>query len=281
MSLWDGSIALPESESSGCFGPGETRELSEIEDIAKRLGIPSRSFPSRISTRSPCWITSARILRRGAPKSVRQVQSAYEIRFLIDSAAHSGSTSTISRQGTTPASRTARFSAWRRIRKKDQSYFLSRLKPAQLRVMFPLGESVKDDIRDFAREKTDSGISRTNPKAGTSSNTMIAPCSSTRATSAKAISWTCTGNVPGRHQGIVHHDRPAQGLGIGGLADPLVRRAPGREEQSGRARTPRRALLRIPARRRFNPLAISAGTPKENASRKSGTVTRPNPRYTN
>ena len=38
MSLWDGSIALPESESSGCFGPGETREMALTFVVDREIG---------------------------------------------------------------------------------------------------------------------------------------------------------------------------------------------------------------------------------------------------
>ena len=45
MSLWDGSIPIPDRGQGGCFGPGETHELQETEEIAKRLGIPYEVIP--------------------------------------------------------------------------------------------------------------------------------------------------------------------------------------------------------------------------------------------
>jgi tRNA-specific 2-thiouridylase len=44
MSIWDGSVPLPESSKSGCFGPGEARDLEAARQAAARLGIPHHTI---------------------------------------------------------------------------------------------------------------------------------------------------------------------------------------------------------------------------------------------
>mgnify|MGYP001769944673 FL=1 len=42
MSIWDGSVPIPDLGISGCFGPGEARDLEAAKEIAARLGIEHR-----------------------------------------------------------------------------------------------------------------------------------------------------------------------------------------------------------------------------------------------
>ena len=39
MSIWDNSIDIPDIGKSGCYGPGEARDIQAASDIAKQLGI--------------------------------------------------------------------------------------------------------------------------------------------------------------------------------------------------------------------------------------------------
>ena len=42
MSIWDGSLPIPDLGLSGCFGPGEARDLAAAREMAARLGIEHR-----------------------------------------------------------------------------------------------------------------------------------------------------------------------------------------------------------------------------------------------
>ena len=42
MSIWDGSVPIPDLGISGCFGPGEARDLEAAKEIAARIGIEHR-----------------------------------------------------------------------------------------------------------------------------------------------------------------------------------------------------------------------------------------------
>ena len=42
MSIWDGSVAIPDLGISGCYGPGEARDLEAAKEIAARIGIEHR-----------------------------------------------------------------------------------------------------------------------------------------------------------------------------------------------------------------------------------------------
>ena len=45
MSIWDGSVPIPDAGRSGCFGPGEARDLEAAKQAAARLGIEHRVIP--------------------------------------------------------------------------------------------------------------------------------------------------------------------------------------------------------------------------------------------
>ena len=39
MSIWDGAVPIPDLGISGCFGPGEARDLEAAREVAARVGI--------------------------------------------------------------------------------------------------------------------------------------------------------------------------------------------------------------------------------------------------
>jgi tRNA-specific 2-thiouridylase len=45
MQIWDASIPLPDEQRSGCFGPGEARDIARRQAAAQRLGIPASGLP--------------------------------------------------------------------------------------------------------------------------------------------------------------------------------------------------------------------------------------------
>jgi tRNA-specific 2-thiouridylase len=109
---------------------------------------------------------------------------------------------------------------------KDQSYFLYRLTETQMaRVLFPVGELHKTDVRAFA-ERFGLAVAR----KAESQETCFAiegdyvPVVRSRAASAVRPGEIVdrSGNVIGHHRGLAHHTvGQRKGLGIGGTADPL------------------------------------------------------------
>ena len=262
MSLWDGSIALPESESSGCFGPGETRELSEIEDIAKRLDIPHTVIPLADQYKKSVLDYFRSEYKAGrTPNPCVKCNQLMKFGFLIDSARALGLDFDYFATGhyarVTDGGTVLRMA---KDPKKDQSYFLSRLKPAQLaQVMFPLGESVKDDIKNFARANGFKDLAdkpESQDFIECDDYSVLFDKSDIR----EGDFVDMQGNVLGRHQGIVHYTiGQRKGLGIGGLAEPLyVVRLDAKDNQV--VLGPREELYSEFLRGGdFNPLAISAG----------------------
>jgi tRNA-specific 2-thiouridylase len=159
MSIWDGSVPLPESDRSGCFGPGEAKDLEAAREAARRLGIPHHTIPlageySRDvldyfrreyragRTPNPCVVCNQRL------KFGLLLERAHALGIPFDTFA-TGHYARIRRDGTTGLCRLLKGVD----RAKDQSYFLSRLTQAQIsRLLFPLGGLLKADVQTLARE---------------------------------------------------------------------------------------------------------------------------------
>lgn len=159
MSIWDNSIDIPDIGKSGCYGPGEAKDIEFAADIANKLGIKHyvvdlakeykdtvlKYFCSEYScgkTPNPCVICNQKVkfgflMQRALEMGINYdhfatghyVRTEYDAnrkRYLLKKAIDTG---------------------------KDQSYFLSYLKQEQLeKLIFPLGEKNKTEIRDLARK---------------------------------------------------------------------------------------------------------------------------------
>jgi tRNA-specific 2-thiouridylase len=159
MSIWDGSVPLPESNRSGCFGPGEAKDLEAAREAARRLGIPHHTIPLAGEynrdvldyfrdeyragrTPNPCVVCNQRL------KFGLLLEKARTLGIPFDHFA-TGHYARVRRDE--PA---GPFHLLRGVdRTKDQSYFLSRLTQAQLsQILFPLGGLAKSEVQRLARE---------------------------------------------------------------------------------------------------------------------------------
>jgi len=159
MSIWDNSIDIPDIGKSGCYGPGEARDIQAASDIAKQLGIQhvvvdlSKEYKSTVlkyfcdeytcgKTPNPCVICNQKVkfgflMQRAKEMGINYdhfatghyVRTEYDHkskRYLLKKAVDST---------------------------KDQSYFLSYLKQEQLeKLIFPLGDKTKVQIKELARK---------------------------------------------------------------------------------------------------------------------------------
>ncbi len=159
MSIWDGSLPIPDQGRAGCFGPGEARELERAKAMAVRLGIEHRVIPLADAYRrevldyfraeylagrtpNPCARCNQRIKFERLPELARAQGLAFD-KF---------ATGHYARVQFDPA-----LGRWQLRRgvdpDKDQSYFLARLGQNQLaQLVFPLGERRKEEVRAIARE---------------------------------------------------------------------------------------------------------------------------------
>lgn len=156
MRIWDGSIQC-DATRSGCYGPNESEDIAQAKKAADQLGIKHyvidladryketvleyfRSEYGRGFTPNPCIVCNSKI-KFGA---------------LLDRAVESGIVFDLFATGHYVRVAYDEFKGRYCLRrgvdeKKDQSYFLYRLTHAQMeKVLFPLGEYRKADVRELA-----------------------------------------------------------------------------------------------------------------------------------
>jgi tRNA-specific 2-thiouridylase len=221
MAIWDGSLPLPDTGRSGCYGPGEARDLESARTVAARLGIPHRVIrlaedyrrcvldPFRASYRSgrtpnPCVLCNQRL------KFGLLLERARAAGLAFDAFA----TGHYARVAFDPAR--ALFTLRRGAdAAKDQSYFLARLTQEQLRqTLFPLAELTKADVVRLAREAgLEEAAARPESQDFIESESyapLFDPCDDRPGPFVDAA-----GRVLGRHRGLVHYTvGQRQGLGI-------------------------------------------------------------------
>lgn len=158
MRTWVGAD-IPLKARHGCYGPGEEDDIEDARNVAQKLGIDYRvidlssEFKTEVldyfcneyrcgRTPSPCLVCNSRI----------------KFGRLLDAAAESGiefdyfATGHYAHCERDPD--TGRYLLKKgKDQRKDQSYFLAFLKQEQLvRILFPLGEHTKNEVRTIASE---------------------------------------------------------------------------------------------------------------------------------
>lgn len=158
MKVWSGESAHPQHRSA-CYGSDESHDIEDIEKICDQIGIPFRVidlcneyeevvvhyFRSEYQqgrTPNPCVICNHRL------KFQLLLQKAQSLGLEFDRFA-TGHYARV--QYNTPAERYQLLKSINNT--KDQSYFLAFLNQQQLRrVLFPLGDKTKEEVRKIARE---------------------------------------------------------------------------------------------------------------------------------
>jgi tRNA-specific 2-thiouridylase len=225
MQIWDGSVALPDEGRSGCYGPGEARDLAFARDAAERLGIrhvtvplaeaynrcvldPFRDAYRAGRTPNPCVVCNQRMKFGLLPDEARRQGIAFD-RFATGHYAR------------------VEFDAARNLHRllrgvdaaKDQSYFLSRLTQAQLqRVWFPLGGMRKAEVVRLAQEAGFGDVAAREESQDFIESESYAPLFNASDDRPGPILDTA-GRELGRHRGIVHYtvgQRQRMGIATGG-----------------------------------------------------------------
>ena len=160
MSIWgNDENKLKAGDSRGCYGPDELKNIETAKNLAKTLDIPYhvidctqkyeeivlKNFRTEYvegRTPNPCVLCNANV-KFGAFPINAKLDNGIE----FDKFATGHYARIVEENG--------RFLLKRGIApKKDQSYFLYRLTPEQLKyIMFPLGEYTKEEIRQLAKER--------------------------------------------------------------------------------------------------------------------------------
>lgn len=227
MSIWDGSVPIPDVGLAGCFGPGEARDLEAAKDIAARIGIEHRVIPLAKEYRqivldyfreeyvagrtpNPC----VRCNQRMKFGSLLQTARAQGVEFEKFATGHYARVRFDEASG-----------RWQLLRGrdagKDQSYFLSRLRQEQLsELVFPLGEMTKDEVKEMA-----CGLGWRDLAERKESQDFI-ECADYSVLFRKGDAQpgdfvTREGKTLGRHKGILHYTiGQRKGLGLGGGGTP-------------------------------------------------------------
>lgn len=223
MSIWDGAFPIPDAGLTGCLGPGAERDLATAREMAERLGIEHRVIPLAEEYRNTVVSYFRQEYLAGrTPNPCVLCNQRMKFGFLLEQARAQGME--FDKFGTGHYARvrldeTSR--RWLLYRgcddAKDQSYFLARLKQAQLAdVVFPLGELHKEEVRAIARQQGWSDLALRQESqdfvACSDYSILFQP-----GDAQPGDFVTHDGHVLGQHRGIIHYTvGQRKGLGLGG-----------------------------------------------------------------
>jgi tRNA-specific 2-thiouridylase len=248
MSIWDNAIPLPDEGHSGCFGPGESRDIEAAAAFAARMGIEHHVIRLAAAYRETVLDYFRSEYRAGrTPNPCVQCNRRMKFGFLLDHARARGlafdvfATGHYARTDRDPVS-----GRWRLLRArnaaKDQTYFLSGLTQETLaRVVFPLGGLEKAEVKQLARAAGFPELAE-KPESQDFIEASDYGVLFDQEDSCAGEIVDAEGRVLGRHRGIVHYTvGQRKGLGIGGTGDPLY--VTGVDAEQNRIRVGRRGDL--------------------------------------
>ncbi len=226
MLIWDPSLPVPpgEHQKNACLTP-EKEDLSEVQSIAQKLGIEFLAVDCREEykhivldnfrleyacgrTPNPCVLCNSLIKFGVLPSAAARQGIAFD-KFATG---HYARVKQDEKTGKYLLQKAVDLS-------RDQSYFLYRLKQEQLaRVLFPLGEKTKPQIREKARE---AGL-----KVADKEDSMDFYCGDyndlLNFPNKPGNLVSLDGKVLGKHTGIWNYTiGKRKGLGLSGFPEPM------------------------------------------------------------
>ncbi|MDZ4200186.1 MAG: tRNA 2-thiouridine(34) synthase MnmA [Kiritimatiellia bacterium] len=226
MCIWDGSLPMADEGRSGCFGPGEARDLESAEAVARRLGISHvRVSLAEEYRREVLEYFRTEYLTGRTPNPCVRCNRVMKFGLMMDGVRKQGIDYDFYATG--HYARVDRDEQGRvRLRRaayaaKDQTYFLSGLSREQLEVLkLPLGEMTKEQVREEARALgwADLADKEESQDFIESKDTGVL---FSEGESRPGPIRTLDGQILGEHRGIIHYTiGQRKGLGIGGAGDP-------------------------------------------------------------
>jgi len=228
MSVWDDSLPLPDRGLSGCFGPGEARDIESARATAAALGIEHRVVPlAREYRETVIEYFRQEYLAGRTPNPCVRCNRAMKFGLLLERARSAGvafeffATGHYARLEDDPASGRRRLLSGLDPA-KDQSYFLALLGQEQLRSLaLPLGGLRKAEVKALARAVGFAALAD-RPESQDfieceDYGVLFRPGELRPGDIADE-----EGRVRGRHEGLARYTiGQRKGLGIGGAGEPL------------------------------------------------------------
>jgi len=224
MKIWDDN-PLVAGNKSGCYGPGEAKDIEAAKRACKILGISHHTIELRDEYKKDVLDYFKDEYQKGrTPNPCVACNTKIKFGFLIEKALKSGVKFDYFATG-----HYARVSFDKESnlfilktgldKSKDQSYFLHRLKQSQLKkVLFPLGGKRKNDIKQFAREN---GLEEFADKPESQNFVECDSYSMLLPKGQPGYIVDNTGKVLGEHKGIINYTLgQRKNLNIGGLPEP-------------------------------------------------------------
>lgn len=220
MRIWPGRGPAPTTDRTACYGPGEGANLEAAARIAEQLGIPWHVIDLGVDFEREVIAHCVREYRAGrTPNPCVLCNRRLKFGLLLDRARSRGVEGDAFATGHYARvecdARTGRMRLRRGLdRRKDQSYFLFGLDQDQLRrLVLPLGELHKADVRRFAAEWGLASADRSE------SQDFVAGGYASLFTGEEGPGPVLDreGREIGRHRGIIHYTiGQRRGLGVTG-----------------------------------------------------------------
>ena len=226
MQIYDGKTKGLSEELSGCYGPSEVQDIEEAAAISKKIGASHYVIPLAEDYRREVLDYFTREYKKGrTPNPCVRCNQYLKFGLIREKAKQMGlqfdyfATGHYCRvkyeDGRYKLLKAADLT-------KDQSYFLARLKPAQLEgVIFPLGELAKVEVKKLASDLGFKDLAEKKESqdfiAADSYDVLFEP---EDAVSGSIV--TAAGKTIGEHRGLIHYTvGQRRGVGLSGSAEPL------------------------------------------------------------
>jgi len=157
MSVWDGTTSVKDNKKHSCFSPFELKEIADTKKICSKLGIDLKIINlSKEYKHEVLDYFKTEYLNGKTPNPCIRCNLKIKFGALLDKVFESGldfdyfATGHYARIVKTPS---GKFQLMRGVdKKKDQTYFLYRLSSEKLsKIMFPLGNLTKEEVRKLSR----------------------------------------------------------------------------------------------------------------------------------
>lgn len=157
MKIWKGAYKVQEGLKHACFGPGEEEDIAACEALCDQIGIPYHVIDlSEEYERHVVEYFRQEYLDGRTPNPCIICNRELKFGFLVERARASGLTFDYFATGHYVRKATVAGVTYLKVARdsaKDQSYFLYGLDSARLeRILFPLGDMTKEEVRKKARE---------------------------------------------------------------------------------------------------------------------------------